>query len=128
MPVQPTTVRAVRAVLDLDASATPAVKAAVARVLEEELSSSIEEGEAAKIIDISRASLYKWRNGTWDNAPHDFIFHTWATASGETRYDRDEMAAYESLRKIICTRETPQPVITREQLLRYVRLRRDALI
>ncbi len=127
MPVQPTTLKAVRAVLDLDASATPAVKAAVARVLEEELSSSIEEGEAAKIIDISRASLYKWRNGTWDNAPHDFIFHTWATASGETRYDRDEMAAYEALRKIVCTREQPQPVITREQLLRYVRLRRDAL-
>ncbi len=128
MPVQPTTMKAVRAVLDLDAAATPAIKAAVARVLEEPPSEGVEEGEAARLIDTSRATLYKWRNGTWECAPHEFIFKTWTTVSGETRYDRDEMAAYMGLRKIMSSKDTPQPVITRDQLLRYVRLRKDAVL
>ena len=115
------TIRAVGAVLDLDAGATAAIKQAVTRVLTEELPKSCKEEEAARLLEMAQTGLYKWRHGTWPKAPHEFIFHTWFTATDEVRYDREELCAYRELRKIMSTKETPQPDITREALLRYVK-------
>ena len=121
MSVTTATIRAVSAVLDLDAGATPAIKQAVSRVLNADQSFSCGETEAARILDISQSSLNNWRNEKWANAPHAFIFHTWRTASDEIRYDRSELTAYNELRRVLSTRSTPQPDITREQLLSYLR-------
>ena len=116
------TIRAVGAVLDLDAGATPAIKQAVTRLLHEDVPKQLEERSAAKLLDISHTTLYKWRTGEWENAPHGFIFHTWTSPTNEVKYSVKELEAYNLLREIECTREHPQPCLTREKLERMMKL------
>ena len=73
------TIKAISAVLDLDAGATPSIKQAVTRLLHEDVPRQLEERVAAKVLDISHTTLYKWRTGEWEKAPHGFIFQTWTT-------------------------------------------------
>ena len=116
------TIKAVSAVLDLDAGATPFIKQAVTRLLHEDIPRQLEEPAAAKFIDISQTTLYKWRNGTWQNQPHAFIFSTWTTPANEVRYSVKELEAYNLLRRIECTKQNPQPDITREKLEHIMKL------
>lgn len=126
--IAPQTIKAIGAVLELDCGATPAIKAAVTRALSSEAQEkSATEEEAARILDISRSTLYAWRNNNWKNAPHPFIFRTWSTPADETRYDVAELIHYNELRRIRCTKETPQPNITDEELQRFVRIQQGKL-
>lgn len=122
MAVTNATIRAVSAVLDLDAGASPATKQAVTRLLHEETPKQLEEGAAARLLDMSRTTLYKWRNGEWENAPHAFVFRTWTTPTNEVRYSVKELEAYNLVRELECTRETPQPNITRVKLENMMKL------
>ena len=116
------TIKAISAVLDLDAGASPATKQAVTRLLHAETPKQIEEGEAAHLLDVSRSTLYKWRNGEWDRAPHGFIFRTWMTPTNEVRYSVKEIEAYNLIRELESTRENPQPDITRVKLENMMKL------
>ena len=122
MAVTNATIRAIAAVLDLDAGATPATKQAVTRLLHEETPRQLEEAVAARLLDMSRTTLSKWRSGEWENAPHDFIFHIWTTPTNEIRYSVKELEAYNLLRELECTKDCPQPVITRVQLENMMKL------
>lgn len=121
MSVTNATIKAVGAVLDLDAGATPSLKQAVTRCLTEVQPKYCMEAEAASLIYISKGTLYKWRNGQWEGAPHDFIFHTSYTVTDEVQYDRNELLAYDALRRIMSTKDNHQPQITAAMLSNYVK-------
>jgi hypothetical protein len=112
------TLKAVDAVLCLDQCVSPTIREAVRKILSEDEAVTCLETEAGRMIEISGTTLYNWRNGKWPNAPHDYIFRNYQTAAGETRYFKKELTAYTRLRRVLCTRENPQPMITREMLLR----------
>lgn len=114
------TLKAVDAVLCLDQCVSPTIREAVRRILSEEESATCAETEAARLVEVSSTTLYNWRKGIWPNEPHPFIFHNYQTAAGETRYFKKELTAYTRLRRVLCSRETPQPVITRQMLQREI--------
>lgn len=122
MAVTNATIRAIAAVLDLDAGATPATKQAVTRLLHGETPKQLEEGEAASLLDMSRTTLSKWRNGEWEKAPHGFIFRTWFSPTNEVRYSVKELEAYNLIRELESTRECPQPDIDRVKLENMMKL------
>lgn len=122
------TIKAISAVLDLDAGATPSIKQAVTRLLHDDVPRHLEESSAAKFIDVSQTTLYKWRNGQWENQPHAFCFATWTTPTNEVRYSVKELEAYNLLRRIECTRKNPQPDITREKLEHMMKLIEEQIV
>lgn len=120
MPANPMTLKAVDSVLQLDLNVSAAVRDQVRRVLSEVETESCLQTEAARILEIGPSTLYAWRTGKWPAAPHEFIFKTYQTAGGECRYFKKELYAYTRLRRLLSGRDNPQPVITREMLLREV--------
>jgi len=122
MPANNHTLKAVEAVLCLDPCVSPTIREAVRKILSEEESPTCAETEAGRLLEISSTTLYNWRNGKWANAPHPYIFRHYQTAAGETRYIKRELVAYTRLRRVLCSRETPQPSITREMVQRELAL------
>ncbi len=120
MPANPMTLKAVDSVLQLDLNVSPAVRDQVRRVLSEVETDTCLQAEASRILEIGPSTLYSWRMGKWDKAPHEFIFKTYQTAGGECRYFKKELYAYTRIRRLLSGQDNPQPDITREMLLREV--------
>ncbi len=116
MPANKYTLKAVDAILEADLGVSSIIRGSVQKLLGSEPQLSCTEIEAARLLEISNATLFNWRKGKWERAPHDFIFRVWYNPAGEVRYDLPQLQAYVALRKCRSNRENPQPVITSEEI------------
>lgn len=119
MPANKFTLKAVDAILEADLGVTAVIRRNVQKMLGEEAPTSCGETEAARILDVSTATLYHWRKGEWQKAPHAFLFRVWFNPCGEVRYDIEQLQAYASLRRARSSHQTPQPEITADEVAQF---------
>ena len=124
MPANRYTIKAVEAILTCDMGVTALTRENITRQLakEPEAETTCTESEAAKIIDLSQTTLYNWRKGKWENAPHPFWFRIWYTLTNEVRYDIPQLRAYKALLMARSTIADHQPQITEQEVARFQEL------
>ena len=124
MPANKYTIRAVEAILTCDMGVTALTRENITRQLakEPEAETSCTECEAAKILDISQTSLYSWRKGKWERAPHPFWFRIWYTLTNEVRYDIPQLRAYRALLQAKSTIADTPPDISESEVSRFMEL------
>ena len=124
MPANKYTIKAVEAILTCDMGVTALTRDNITRQLakEPEAETTCTESEAARILDMSQTTLYNWRKGKWDHAPHPFWFRVWYTLTSEARYDIPQLRAYKAL--LMARSRTPDapPDITEQEVTRFQEL------
>ncbi len=120
MPANKMTIKAVDAILQADLGVSAVLRGNILRDLGRDEETQCGETEAARLLDISTSTLYHWRKGDWNNAPHGFWFHTWENPLGQVRYDIAQLRAYTALRKAVCSKDNPQPNITENDVARFL--------
>lgn len=127
MPALKETIQIVSLVLQRDPGISSALRRTILRELSAIETTECSEADAASLLGVSRATLCKWRQGTWENAPHQFIFRTWKNTADEIRYDVYEIDAYCELWRILCSTSDTRPLISREAMLNYMKRTRGII-
>lgn len=124
MPANKYTIQAVNAILTCDMGVTAQTRENITRQLakEPDAETCCGEIEAARILDISQTTLYNWRKGKWERAPHPFWFRVWFTLANEVRYDIPQLRAYRALLQARSTMADAQPNITEQEVARFMEL------
>ena len=123
------TIKAVEAILTCDLGVSPTIRENITKQLakDTDLDISCGEVEAARILDISQATLYNWRKGKWVKAPHPFWFRIWFTLANEVRYDREQLKAYRELLKARSTVADAPPIITENEVTTFISLAENGI-
>lgn len=124
MPANKYTIKAVEAILTCDMGVTALTRENITRQLakEPEAETTCTEIEAARILDVSQTTLYNWRKGKWEKAPHPFWFRVWYTLTNEVRYDIPQLRAYRALLMARSTVSDSPPNITEQEVTRFQEL------